>query len=200
MELLDTLIGKFAPHVCVGCGQEGTVLCAQCCSLLPDPSYRSDSVRAATIYDSFAKDLVLALKFHGAREAAGVMARQMAPLTANSEQSVIVPVPTSTKRVRQRGFDQSDLIARELSKLTGIKMLRCLRRYGHSRQVGMSREQRLEQLSSSFRLAKEVNFSGRRVILVDDVTTTGATLEAAAGVIRIAGPDYIEAVVFAQAE
>lgn len=205
MELLDKLIGKFAPHVCVACGQEGALLCVRCCSLLPDSAPRDrlhglDSVRAATIYDSFAKDLVAGLKFQGTREAAGIMARQMVPLVLKDKKAVIVPVPTSTKRVRQRGFDQADLIARELAKHTRLATGRYLKRHGHTHQIGASREQRLQQLKSSFSLRKGTNLDGRRVILVDDVTTTGATLEAAAAMVRAAGPAYIEAIVFAQAE
>ncbi|HVX48436.1 MAG TPA: phosphoribosyltransferase family protein [Candidatus Saccharimonadales bacterium] len=157
-------------------------------------------VRAATIYDSFAKDLVWRLKFQGARAAARVMAKHMVPLIERDASVVIVPIPTATRRARQRGFDQAYLITRHLARTTGLCATACLRRDGQTHQVGASRKQRLSQLESAFALKRKTDLRGRRVILVDDVMTTGATIEAAAAVIRMAKPSSIEAVVFAQAD
>lgn len=203
--LLDTIIGMLAPHACVGCGQEGALLCSECGYILSDPAAYSvrgslDTIRTATSYEGFARDLVWQLKFRGARAAADVMTRHMEPLVPADAGAIVIPVPTATRRVRQRGFDQAKLLARQLSRRTGLRYLDCLRRYGQTHQVGASREQRLTQLAGAFRAKKDVDLRNRRVVLVDDVLTTGATLETAAGVLTNLGANQVDAIVFAQAE
>lgn len=159
-----------------------------------------------TVYDGVAKDLIWQLKFHGAQAAAEVMARHMAPLLSDiygsttSRLAVLVPVPTATSRARHRGYDQARLLARELSRQTGLPYADCLRRSGQTHQVGASRVQRLKQLQTAFRVkASRFLPVSDTVILVDDVLTTGATLESAAAVLEQTGRCSIDAVVFAQA-
>jgi ComF family protein len=206
MEFIDILLSKLAPHICVGCGQEGSLLCPVCDVSLPsaqsrDPIAGLGAVWAAAEYSGIARDVVWQLKFRGARAAVEVMARHMVPLIPPvGAKSLIVPVPTATRRVRQRGFDQAKLLARQLSRRTGLRYADCLRRHGQTHQVGASRQQRLHQLKNAFHLINGVDLRGHEVILVDDVWTTGATLEAATDVIRTAAPDSIDAIVFAQAD
>lgn len=205
MDLIDFFLGKLAPHICLGCGREDAVLCAVCEEYFPPPLEQLEikgveTVHAATIYEGIAKDLVWQLKFRGARAAADVMARAMAPLIADKTGAVIIPVPTATRRVRQRGFDQAKLLAKRISKRTGLQYGAYLRRHGQTHQVGASREQRLIQLSGAFSVKRPAALCRRRVILVDDVTTTGATLEAAAAAVSAAGAGRVEAVVFGQVE
>jgi ComF family protein len=109
---------------------------------------------------------------------------------------VIVHVPTTAKRTRQRGYDQAKLIAGELSRITGLPRFDCLARSGKARQVGASRAERLKQLQAAFRLKKPV--AGKHIVLIDDVVTTGATLEAAAKVLHVNGASSVHAIVFAQ--
>ncbi len=205
MGFIDTLLSKLAPHVCLSCGQEGSLLCRACGDILSDPTIyflqgNLDSVRSATSYEEFARDLVWQLKFRGAQAAADIMARHMTILIQPDDTgAVIVPVPTASRRVRQRGFDQAKLLARQLSRLTGLRYDDCLRRYGQTEQVGASREQRLLQLKNAFRLKRTIT-PGSHLILVDDVMTTGATLEMAATTLIKAGADRIDGVVFAQTE
>ncbi|HET7060363.1 MAG TPA: phosphoribosyltransferase family protein [Candidatus Saccharimonadales bacterium] len=204
MGFIDILISKLAPHACLGCGQEGILLCPSCTAALPDASCQQLGVRpfvaAATTYDSLAKDLVWRLKFQGAQAAAAIMARQMAPLIGpDRQEAIIVPVPTAARRARQRGYDQAKLIAHQLVKRTGLQYHDCLCRHGQAHQVGASREQRLVQLQTAFQVKKRLA-PGSHLILVDDVLTTGATLEAAAGTLKTAGANRIDAVVFAYTE
>jgi ComF family protein len=221
MNLLEALIAKIAPHACLACSTEGTLLCAACSGLLaaiqprcfrclqPSPDYLTcpaclstsnlHSVGVATVYSDVAKSLVWKLKLAGAQSAATIMAKHMAVLGKNSApNTLIVPVPTATSRVRQRGYDQAKLLARELSRQTGLPYGHCLARHGQAHQHGLDRQQRLTQLSTAFRVRRASLIKNRHVILVDDVTTTGATLEAAAAVLQQAGATRIEAVVFAQ--
>jgi ComF family protein len=115
------------------------------------------------------------------------------------DDAVLVYVPTATARVRQRGFDQAQLIARQLSRMSGLSYRSYLRRMGQARQVGAGKRERAEHLRTAFRAVHESALQGAHIILVDDVLTSGATLEAAARTLKAAGATRIDAVVFAQA-
>jgi ComF family protein len=146
-----------------------------------------------------AKDLIISLKFNGSQAAAKTMANVMAGYIDSDEPMLLMPVPTTTGRIRQRGYDQAQLIAHELSRLVRQPVVPYLVRTGRVHQVGASRRQRLLQLRSAFRLKRRVNLAGKHVILIDDVCTTGATLEAAARAVKQAGAKRVEAIVYAQA-
>lgn len=110
-----------------------------------------------------------------------------------------MPVPTATSRVRRRGYDQALLLARRLSHETHSQCVIGLLRITQSQQVDASREQRLKQLAAAFRVTRMRAVRGKHIILIDDVVTMGATLEAAASSLRAAGAGRIDALVFAQA-
>lgn len=217
MNLLDSLISVLAPHICLGCGTEGRLLCRDCQAKLPPlpercyrcrrlmsgwrtcASCRSSSnlyvVQVRSTYEGTAKTLVWQLKFQAAQSAARDIAACLAPLLITTNQ-LIVPVPTATRRARQRGYDQAKLIAQALASQTGMDYADCLRRQGQAHQVGASRAVRLRQLTGNFRVVQPL--AGQQILLVDDVVTTGATLEAAAAVCRGAGARRVSAIVFAQ--
>jgi ComF family protein len=220
MSLADDLIAFFAPHCCLGCGAEGSLLCERCSAALPtvpERCYRCRklsadwrtcsschgqsrlrSVTVTTVYDGLAKKLAWRLKFHGAQAAATQMAQRIVNRLQCSPDSYVVPVPTATSRVRQRGYDQAKLIARAVARQTGLPYLDCLRRSGQMQQVGASRRLRRLQLSQAFRARRVSAVRGASVILIDDIVTTGATLEAAAGTLRAAGARHVDAAVYAQ--
>jgi ComF family protein len=108
-------------------------------------------------------------------------------------------VPTATSHVRERGYDQARLLAREISRQGRYTYLDCLSRVGQTRQVGASRERRQRQLRGVFRASVPDRVQNRLILLVDDVATTGSTLEIAAYALKSAGVRNIEALVFARA-
>jgi ComF family protein len=156
------------------------------------------AVHVATSYRGLAKELIARFKFSGARAAAAVVAGVMSPLVIPQD-AVIVPIPTATSRVRLRGYDQATLIAKALASQTNQQYAPALRRTGQHRQVGSSRAQRLKQMKDSFLVWDGAVVQGRHIILVDDVMTTGATLESAADILKTAGAKRVQAVVFARA-
>jgi ComF family protein len=158
-----------------------------------------NSVQAATVYGAIAKDLVWKLKFHHARAAVEPMAMLMVGRMVFDDVSVLVPIPTATSRVRQRGYDQAELLGRAMSRHTGLPYRILLQRHGQSRQVGTTKAERSEHLAKAFRVPTAQAVAGKHIVLVEDVLTTGATLESAARALKRAGAKRVDAIVFAQA-
>lgn len=222
MMSLDRLMAVVAPHACLVCGSEGSLLCGYCqadvLSPVPSRCYRChaqtqdfatcpkcrasskvSNVWVRTGYDNLPKQLVHKLKFERAQGAAPVIAGLVAEsLPYLPRDTIIIHIPTATSRRRQRGYDQSELIARELAKRTGLTFRSMLGRYGQSRQVGSSRKIRLQQLNEAFRPRHPEKIKGANILIVDDIVTTGATLETAALVLRQAGAKKLYATTFAQ--
>jgi len=197
--------------LCGTCAQQLTTLPGRCYRCLrpslsgltcPDCSAISSlhRVQAATAYAGVAKELVWRLKSAGAKTAPRHMADLLVSRLSVTPRTVIIPVPTATSRVRSRGYDQAKLLAHELSRKTRLPYRDCLVRSGKTRQVGTSRRQRLNQLHDAFRVKNARNLTAMDVLLVDDVMTTGATLEIAATTLRSAGAGRVEAAVFCIAE
>lgn len=220
LTFLDTITGFIAPHECLACGHEGDLLCGTCIELLPPVvprCYRCgrtdggwdtckacrkhsalERVVVVTLYEGFAEAVVRKLKFERAYAAHTTLARAM--LAMLPDDVTIVPIPTATNRVRQRGYDQAVLVAQELARLQGGRSTQVLDRLGQKRQTGSSRSERLKQLSGAFELRTDRLTGVEKIVLIDDVLTTGATLEAAAAVLREAGIKHTSALVFARAE
>ena len=219
MSLLDSIISFIAPHYCLGCQDEGSLLCRNCqirlkpapsvCfrCLMPAPNYQTcDScyqitniatVWRVTPYAGLAKDLIWRLKFTGAQQAARDIAPCFAALHRPSPGTHIVPLPTATSRVRRRSYDQAVLLAKRYAKITGTSYKPCLARLGQQHQRGAKRQERLQQLAQAYRITRPVR--GANILLVDDVATTGASLQAAAQALYGAGARSVNAIVFAQA-
>jgi len=193
MSIIDKFLAILAPHECLGCRQEGSLLCSACLELLPPAPQGS---QAFALYQGTAKDLIWRLKTSGAQAAATVMADCMKDLI-RSNNALLVAVPTATSRVRQRGYDQSSLLVRELSKITGLPYLKCLVRSGQAHQVGSSRNKRLQQLEGALRVTKSRLIKDAHIILIDDVTTTGATFHKATEILIKAGARRVDALAFA---
>jgi len=156
---------------------------------------------APLAHEGPARQLVAALKFRGALPLAQLMAAQIAatlPRELLAGGAALVPVPLHPARRRARGFDQAALIARALSARTGAPLAPCLRRAGApSRQLGATRT---ERLAAGRALAVEAKTPvPSRVLLVDDVHTTGATFDACARALRAAGAEHVAAVAYVRA-
>ncbi len=224
MFIVERLISAIAPHVCIICGAEGEVVCAWClpeiAPPIPERCYRCRAQTAhsqvcqkcrrqsrlghvwvRTGYMDHARQLVHDFKFARKQAAAIPLARLMAEcLPFLSDEVIVTHVPTATSRIRQRGYDHAVLLARALAREQKLPYAPLLLRQGKTRQVGASRKQRLGQLDGSFRPIKSEPLKGAHILLVDDIVTTGGTLEAAARCLKQAGAKQVDAVVFAQKE
>lgn len=151
-------------------------------------------------YDSETKRLIYALKYGRVRGAASVIASLLDDTLPYFEPSstVFVPIPTSPARVRARGLDHTLLIAKELSAIRDIPVATPLFRSTNTQQVGASRKLRLSQLDGAMQY-KNNNIDVRsRIILIDDLMTTGGSLIAATRTLKQAGHTHVYAAAFAQ--
>lgn len=186
---------------CDRCGMplSGTELeiCGRC---LADPP-KLDRIRAAVAYDDLPRSLALKLKYGRKVALARVMARYMAPLRGCwGEEALLVPVPLHRWRLWGRGFNQSALVARELSRLWNLPVGNTvLRRPKRTRPLkGLNHSQRRKAVAGAFEAASEIALKGRTVILVDDVLTSGSTAEACARALRRAGASRIDLICWAR--
>jgi ComF family protein len=163
-------------------------------------------VWVTTDYQGAAKELVQVYKFGHQRVAANSISNFMSETFwfFNSEEDtlktnyLVVPVPTATSRVRQRGFDHSALLANAVAKNLKLPHKNVMQRLGQSRQVGNTRSERFKQAEGKYIVNKPDAVKGRNILLIDDVVTTGATLCSAAKTLRKAGAKRVDALVFAK--
>ena len=159
--------------------------------------------RAVALYDAVARRMVHRLKYEDRLDLAGIMARMMAASgrTLIAEAECLVPVPLHRGRLWRRRFNQSALLARAIAASAGRPCVAtALVRVRATRsQVGLSRAARAENLSGAFRVtaAEQHRIRGRRVLLVDDVMTTGATGNAAARALLRGGATSVDLLTFA---
>ena len=175
---------------CAGCDAPGAAVCTTCRFALlgPRPQPGGHGVHAAVPFTGRARKVVLGLKYRNRRQ----VARHLAGLVVNAIVArgdhrgvdVVTWAPTSEARRRARGFDQGELVARHVARQLRVPCRRLLLRSGPATaQTGRSR---VERLHGPEFIARP-GLDGRRVIVVDDVVTTGATLRAAAAALRHAG-------------
>jgi ComF family protein len=162
-----------------------------------------DAVRACGAFQGPLRQAIHRLKFANERYLAVPLAGLLADAWnfAPPSADTLVPVPLSCARERQRGYNQSALLAREAGRLLALPV-DCdalVRTRETPPQMGLHREQRLTNLRGAFR-ADPARVRGRKVCLVDDVSTTGATLAACAAALRQAGATAVFALVLAKTE
>lgn len=148
-------------------------------------------------YDGMLREIIHALKYHGRRSTASrlaaLMAERGAPILDGAD--AVVPVPLHSRRERERGFNQASDLARGL----GLPVLHVLRRSHSTRpQVELPAAERHRNVKDAFDVIGQSDLAGKILVLVDDVTTTGATLEACARVLKAAGAAEIRALTAAR--
>ena len=166
------------------------------------PAYRR--ARAAVRYDDVARTLVHALKYHDRTDLAPTMARWMARAGREvlGEADVLVPVPLHWRRGWTRRYNQSGSLARAIGRQSGVKVAaEALRRVrATEQQIGLSRAQRASNVQGAFKVAPDrmADIQGRRVVLIDDVLTSGATSDACARALLRAKAAQVDVLVFAR--
>jgi len=157
---------------------------------------RFDLARSAVLFNESAREIVHHLKYSDRVSLAGSVGRLLRPIREQDGFSAecAVPVPLHRLRERERGFNQAALIARELGLPVEAGLLR--RRKKTTSQTGLSRAERTKNLASAFELLSGVK--GMKVLLVDDVLTTGATMNELTKVLKRGGAARVEVLTFAR--
>lgn len=187
---------------CEACGDIARVLCVQCrTQLFAMEQPECDAAVVAVAYEGIARRLILNLKYHNRRQVVSVLVELLAQRVMQRIPNiaticdVVTWAPTSTARVRRRGVDQSELLARRLAKVLDVSCRRLLIKTSTNVQTGASREDRLRGSVFSARKLR-VN---SHVVVVDDVVTTGTTLQCAADALRKVGVCQVTCVAVASA-
>lgn len=213
--LTDKVLGLLFPDRCAGCGRTGSLLCERCCaSLRPYPAQRYalssrkagqssllDQIAIGFVFEGALREAVHTLKYNRVRRMAGPLSELLAqhlrdhPLPADA----LVPVPLHARRLSERGFNQSELLAQHLAARTGVPCMHngLLRSRDTPHQVGLDAQQRRENVRAAF-VWQSSTPPPQRVLLIDDVLTTGATLEACAETLRRAGAREVGALALAR--
>jgi len=214
-DLWDDFISLLFPRLCYGCGnhlmRNETLICTECFIMIPRTNYHLkpdnpvsqlfwgrcmiEKAAAFTFYtrDSRIRKLIHQLKYKGIKEIGSEFGRIYGNSLKSSgfmkEIDLIIPVPLHPSKKRQRGYNQSDLISHGISDATGIPMASDLlvRKTVTKTQTRKSRYDRWTNVRDIFRVTDQDRLKDLHILLVDDVITTGSTIEACANELLKAG-------------
>ena len=212
MRILDTILNIVFPVNCLSCGKEGSDLCMKCLSDSPQAERES----ASWIFPLFdyrhraIKKSIWLLKYKSKRKFANIFAdvmygkivEELSELSVmkNFREPILIPIPLSKKRYRERGSNQAELICNELIKINNLRhgvdwsleknILIKTKETEHQAKI-KDRRDRLKNLSDSFSVKNQELIKNKNIILIDDVTTTGATLNEARKILRQYGAKKI---------
>lgn len=210
--LWTSLYEALFPKYCLSCKREGKWLCSDCqeaisylryqfcpfcltitrtgrpCSIC-QPRHHLTGLLAATHFKPPISNLIHQLKYKGTKELSQLLTKIMIKNTRNRiprGKKIIIPIPLHPKQGRKRGFNQAELLARELSKRLKIEYSpRILKRIKDTKsQTKLNRRERRENLKDAFEIDKRTELEEYIVLLVDDVATTGTTLNEAAKTLK----------------
>lgn len=216
----------FFPQWCIGCGKVGDLLCPSCYRSLhrilpplcprcgrPQPSgvlcpacvswqASVDGIRSPFRFDGLMRSAIHQLKYKNLRSLALPLAKLLNDYLNNNSVpgEIIVPVPLHPKRLRERGYNQSSLLAKELGKLTTIPIVNnCLarERYASPQARTSTVGERRSNVADAF-ICRDSRLRNKQVLLLDDVSTSGATLDACAAVLKAAGANSVWGLVLAR--
>lgn len=201
----DTVLDFFFPPKCVFCQRllkKGETDCCISCRLnLPENDAirlipGAEACRAPLRYEGPAREAMIRYKFGGRTNYAGAFARILASNVGAADADLITWIPVSFRRRLERGYDQTELLAKELSKTVGIPCARLLKKKHTGRQSAAGGpEERKRNVKGAFSMLHPDNLHGMKLLLIDDVCTTGATLSEAVSILRQAGAGGISCAV-----
>ena len=214
------------PQWCIGCGKEGGLICSSCHSSLsrimpplcprcgrPQPSgilcpgcvswqAEIDGIRSPFRFDGVIRQAIHQLKYRNLRALATPLAQLLKDYLTNNPipGEVLVPVPLHRKRLRERGYNQSSLLVMELGKVTNLPVEKdCLVRLRQAPPQARTPtvEERQSNVADAF-ACRDQRLRDKQVLLIDDVATSGATLDTCATVLKAAGATSVWGLVLAR--
>lgn len=195
-DLVQTALDFFFPPHCIACERIGSLYCPHCLAELPFPpiKHTPESPLAlhigAAFFEGALRNAIHALKYEGQPRYAPLLAARLAAALAQTvyQADAVVALPLHAERLAWRGYNQSALLAEALAAYLQLPYLPDAAQRIHNTvpQVGLSRQQRTANVANAFQAVPD-HVRGLHLLLVDDVATTGATLEACAAVLKDAG-------------
>ena len=207
-ERFRRIVSLVAPNRWPFCGElldNEDYWCGECYRYLPfvhglvTPPDNISALYVCCFYTGRARDAVLMLKYGGLVYPADAFAIMMSDRLYGVGADMLVPVPNGRMGVLKRGFSSSELIAERLAMRVGIPAVNALKAVsGKREQKSLNAEARRKNALRSFYADKRVDVKGKRIILIDEVTTTGSTLSAVGELLRGVGAEDVSAAVFAK--
>ncbi|MGD8244644.1 MAG: ComF family protein [Anaerolineae bacterium] len=196
------LIPRVAPPFCIHCGGPVEKTASRLCTRCRTAPLQIDRIRSAVYFEGTLREAVHKFKYDGvtalAEPLGGLLAEYWSqhPIPVD----VLVPVPLHRSRVRERGFNQAALLAQQLSKRVHLALdgHTLVRQRATASQVELNTEERKENVRDAFRCTTGALVDSR-VLLIDDVCTTGSTLEACAVALRDGGAKSVQALTLSRA-
>jgi ComF family protein len=224
-DLLEDFISLLFPRLCYGCGshlmRNEKLICTECFVLIPRTNFhlqpdnpvarlfwgrcRIEKAAAFSYYtrDSRIRRLIHQLKYKGIREIGPELGRIYARTLKDSGflegMDLIVPVPLHPSKKRKRGFNQAELVSEGISTISGIPVDTDImqRRKATGTQTRRSRFERWTNVEDIFRINDYAALAGKHILIVDDVITTGSTIEACANEVLKAGGTRVSVIALA---
>ena len=189
---------RVMPPLCPLCGrpQASSIPCSRCVSWTAE----IDGIRSPFRFEGIVRQAIYKLKYGNLRALAAPLAQMLYPYIIENPVpgDVLVPVPLHHKRLRERGYNQSALLSRKLSELTGLPLITdhlIRERDTHPQALTETASQRQSNVADAF-CSRELR--DREVLLIDDVATSGATLNACAAALKAAGATSVWGLVLAR--
>ncbi len=219
--LLEKTISFIAPHRCIVCSNYNNIACSSCLGCMPkievsscllcgccstdwricescQPHTALGAAFAVFLYEDKVADWIKLYKFLHARAAYKELAGILSDMLPYFEENwLVTSIPTISAHIRQRGYDHGKLLATEFARVRNLKYRSLLMRNDALQQKGASREQRLKQMQDLLFIKQQEFVMGKKILVVDDVCTTGATLSAAAQALKMAGATEVSGAVVA---
>jgi len=202
-----TILDLLFPIQCLGCNQEGNFLCYSCFKKL---SFNTKQAKNNLLIASYYKDPLIKLlihqyKYNFIKDLAKPLGMLMVKKIKNQniKNSILIPVPLHKKRLRWRGFNQAELLAQVISQKLNIPIINNLlvrTRYTPPQAKIKNANQRKENIKQAFQLNLNFknNLENKKIILIDDICTTGSTLDECTEVLKVLEPKSIWGLVIAK--
>lgn len=217
--MIDRILSNIAPHYCCGCNKIGTLLCDSCkynivnelknsCVCCGKPSLDMNLCNKCNVpyekawmvgqREGVLQRLIGLYKFERAKEAYKSLGQLLVEVLPDlPADAVVVPIPTTPSRIRERGYDHMTLVAKCFAKKRGLSCQRVLGRKTNTKQRQASAKKRQEQAAAAFFVKEKID-PNRPYLILDDVMTTGATVKYAAQALKDAGARHVWVAVIAR--
>ncbi len=216
IKIIKQILKIIFPRECYGCGQLDTLICSECLKRIPLRPYQKEKIRHQDYLDrvlisSFyshplVPKLIEQFKYYGQSDLALPLGQIMLNFIKRNKLDktlanfYLVPLPLHRRRLLERGFNQSKLLADFLSKSLSLPVIadNLWRKKYRKQQVKLSAAKRLNNIKGAFAVHNKKELFGKKILLVDDVVTTGASLNEAAKILREAGVSSVWAITIAK--